>query len=45
MLDDLPSPEKALSRLKRLGLLLAIDDFGPDYSWPPKASTPARVEA
>ena len=45
MLDDLPSPEKAHSRLKRLGLLLAIDDFGPDYSWPPKASTPARVEA
>ena len=45
MLDDLPSTEKSLSRLKRLGLSLAIDDLGPDYSWPPKASTRARVEA
>ena len=45
MLDDLPSTEKALSRLKRLGLSLAIGDFGRASSSSPRASTPPGVEA
>ncbi len=45
MLDDLPSNEKALDRLKRLGLALAIRDFGMGSSSPPRVSTPPRVEA
>ncbi len=32
MLEDLPSTGRALKRLKRFGLSLAVDDFSMDYS-------------